>query len=756
MDTALHLLFPLIINLWLLGIQKPPITLKKIIDSSIVGGCISTVLLVVIGISGLDFVLFSRALFIIQFLFFSKGIITYFLNGIHKIFVVNPVWIVISVLIIKIAVLLLVRPIIDPDVVVSYIPFAQSTFLKSTIPHEDILTGEPISIPPPGGWINFSQAMAITNDVNTTIYKFLPLYYYIVLIAMVYSLTKHYYGGDIASLSVAVITVLPFNDEFIMTYALYPEIMFTMLFTYMFWKFKDKLDQANLIFICLSIALAILTKAQGVFFIPIYLSVVFLRQKNSLGKLFLLSIAALSIYLSLNPTKLNAVGFPPPNLGAALLIFVLITILGIWVNSSIKKLKKSETVISFNPAVIALTFSLLGFIWIGRSYAIFNTPFSDARESSIIVHQASTFLNKGKLYVANSSQYFALLFLGAFGTFFLIPKLLGFFFLIWHRKMIYITLGTALWFYYWVLFMGGVAATRYLLPCIPLISIAVALGINKMSNTIKAPSSLIVLVIGIISLSQSIFLSWNLGIGFFGYHTLKSFVSTIPNTNLTLTPKEYAISIASAINSHEENFLNYASTLFVIALLITVVSYLIVRLLNHIYSKHPYVVTSALMAMLLVPYITAVLTISEGKISNFSQQEKNKVYNYWGLQNIIIPFIKSNPTLLSKIIIFGPHIPLSYETGLQSRNIAVGFGLKDLGEILPERDLNTTFNFLKENGYNAFLVDGRLEMANKYRQMKNIYPSLGIFENDKYFYKAIGPTTANQWYLYIIKEASQI
>ncbi len=722
----------------------------SLVESAIIGLSISTILYTIIGLLPINFNLWAKVFFICQSILLARGIREIFKLKPFKIPKITPLGIIFIAVILKMMIFTIIRPIVDPDVTNSYLPFAQSTHLKSHIPTDTVLTREPMVVPPPGGWILFSVAMAVTNNPRTQAFKALPILHYLLFFAMNYFLCKEIFGKKLATLSSLVFTFLPFNDEFLMTFALYPEILFSALFVFIYRKSTQLLTTSSGISAGLALTTSFLLKFQGIFYYPIFFFLILSNKLTQRAKtLALAALVVTFIIFTIRPTIYTSASFALPNNVITVILSLAVILLG----NILHRKKIIGQNITKRVIIILGISSLLGFTWIIRNQIIYRVPFSDARPSTIPVHEVSQILNREPVSQSQKhSELAAPILLKSFGSLFLIPKALGLLVLLLPQYLNGFVLVSFMWYWIWILFMGSTASSRYLLPLVPLICIAVGLGAQFISRKLKVSAQYIVILLGLLSLTQSLLISWNMGISVLGYSKLKalaSAASTGSEITRNLTLKDYANVLLASLNSGEETFILHARTQILISTLLFI---FIVIFLKFSHLQKLSVKAALLISITYIfPYGLIVHSISGGNPLKFAQNEKLKVYNYWGLTNRVIPTLSTFTDQDSRIIVFGPRVPVSDETNLATINIDSGFGIRDLSAILTEKEPANVAKFLKDQKFKAFILDGHDAYLKRFELLKKTYPPFSIFQDTTYFSRVMSPSDDSTWYLYIIK-----
>ena len=258
-----------------------------------------------------------------------------------------------------------------------------------------------------------------------------------------------------------------------------------------------------------------------------------------------------------------------------------------------------------------------------------------------------------------------------------------------------------------------------------------------------------------LSLSQSMFLNWNFASLAFKRPQLRNISETLmgrvdKSETITKNFKESLINIAIKLNSPENKFGNHSSLLFISSVTALSIALVITMRLNKKQKMAPLFFSS----IFIIPYLLLALTVSGGDLSKYKTNFRRNIYTYWGFENKVLPLLTAIPKPKATVTVFGPTIPISFETGLGYRNIYNGFGMNEFTSILQERDYDLVARYLQSRNINSFLLFSDPTILNRFRMLKINYPAFEIFEDSKYFSLEVVPDSENSWYYYKSKEVS--
>lgn len=468
-------------------------------------------------------------------------------------------WTVVAAYVIKALLFLFLRPVIDSDVVVSYLPFARTAYLSDHIPSYNLYDTGAIMVPPVGGWILYSWIYSVSGSIFTESFRLLMFPFLMGSLAMTYLLGRTVADTRTARLGVIVFALLPLHDQVLFESVLFPDVMFAFLsliaFYFMVRLFYDEHRSHEVVSYSLIIGLAMGTsmwlKFQGVilyYFLVLFYILHFPAKRWV--RFFLLGLFAVPAIWSLD--RFAGIGFLKPSLFLTVVSAVLWAALLVWLAGNREAmLKRTRFPLS---GLVVIVGSLHGFVWLIRNQLLFGefTTLSWTQSAAVawvvgirravvqamavLAHQqpAAGLTRAAGLTGEGQAPFveWALLLLPALGTLWLLPKLVG----LWRSTsrnrppLLLLWIGT--WYLFWLFYLGG-ASERYLLPALPALAVVIATGVRSLVAALRllgtrwdrlarrylSSKAALWFVAGmaILSLSQSLFLSWNAGIIAYGY-----------------------------------------------------------------------------------------------------------------------------------------------------------------------------------------------------------------------------------------------
>jgi len=724
-------------------------------------------------------------------------------------FLERIILILIFVILIKIVGLYIINPITDSDIVASYLPFARSIIFFDHVPIRDMYTLKSMTIPPIGYPILLASYYSFANSVFFEGFRFLTLPFFLGILIMIYLFAKKVFGKErfYALVSVLVFLSLPVIDSMLLEWRLYPDIIFSFLALvvfYFFWfKFFDvskKLKFLLSLSIGLMVAASILLKSQGLLLLLILLF--FSSVKTGFKKFKFLPLVIL--FVGIIPSLMCVFGFG--NFGFSCLnpIYLLFyfIILFIVANSVIKT---SFLTRRGNDKFLLLIFllSLLGLLWFMRNLFYYGHPtFSYYTSLARMVGRLRATLfppSSGLRLNRQSFSFFSFFVFSGFGTFLILPKLVGFFEGITKKYSV-----LTLWFVVWYVFSDvylGRTSFRYLFMGIAIMTILITLGIKKIWELITKDADksrskyftvYFVMLHSVFSLSESLFLTWSYGAKFFSQKSLRNIAygrtsQTISNSSQAFLTKWLVTSnsktfspitlVAEKLFSDGKIFFtpiikSFSSflrivnvrpllcdyhdliSLFVIAFVVSILLiFLSCWFTKHFGKKMLIVFVFGVSVMMIAPYVVIVLLVSGGDVKEFPKVHEKLVYNYWGEASFVVPYLKENKSLASKVIFFGPPTALSYKTNIPVYNIIWSYSVSELSSVLFEKDRIKIYRHFKNNDFDFVVIYKKDGMLDSFKEKTVLFD---FFEDKNYFEKIEGLDDNILWTIYKRKELGDI
>ncbi len=749
---------------------------EKIIINLAVSVGILTSVLILVGLSPVSFRFFSQLIYwlnlfglILLFLFRKKTLLNYFRTlsiKFNKLFSGNLLDLLfislIVVFIVKILLFLLLKPIVDADVINYYLPFARTFYLEDKIPLYNFYDHTPVFSPPPGMSVLYSFAYSVAHSVFSESFRFFPLPFILGTVGVLYLMAKDFFGERGAQLTTLIFLFLPVWDALGMAGIFYPDIIFLFLSSVVFYLFlKIFAKRENSLFSAsiagLILGAALLFKFQGIF-LYYFLFLFGLRSLPVFGKKLniILASLALSPFL-IDKSKIGMGFFRQPSLPVFfILIIVLFWVLFIFLSQR----KNRQDWYHLKLVVFIFLFSLpWGAIWFLRNFFVFGHPFS-----LITPERIFTWGILNQIFPQITTQppltEWTLFLIPSLASFWLLPKL---FFIIgsfWRKRWILPLTLLVGWYVIWFFYLDA-TNDRHLLPIFPLVSLMIFGGIHliglKLFKGIKVYYfSLLVIILGaLFSFSQSLFIWWNLGVATYGNDIFHQIVNQTTGAVLP-PPILFLYRLLIVLNSQGELFLNRIPALSIISLFLSLLILLVatkslffIRFLIRFKKE----LVLAFCFFTLLPYMVTFYLVSDGNPIQFRQKEKEKVYNYWGLTGTVVPYLMKNTSPNEVVAYFGmPQVGLAYFSNLRVYNL-LG---EDLGVVFKpifyEENPQVIYSFLRTRQINYFAVNQNTASREVMKKFKGLTKIPQLLEDKRYFEQLIFPDNNHQWALYEIKK----
>ena len=667
----------------------------------------------------------------------------------------------------KVFVLFILRPMVDPDIVTSYLPYARTIFEENSVPAQDKYTLNPMALPPIGGPILYATTYVLSGNTFSESFRLFTLPFFVGLIILTYLLGKKIGGRLFGLVSTLIFLSLPWIDTMLLEWVIYPDLVFAFLGLSLFYFLEFHFFNAHRktknilgIFFGLILAASLLLKDQGIFLFFLLFLIIILRLRGNLFRILSLFFAILPfLLLFLKLPGLTYFAFDRASLTGLFFLsapFVFLATRRIFFD---RKVKPTEVII---PLFASLVLGILGSLWILRNIALYAHPVVPfLGEPLATTYEAILKLGIWSPAVNFELKEIQLFFLPVFGTLLLLPKILGLLASLFEKKLFQV----GFWFFAWysiVILYFGQANERYLSIVMPTLVVLIAYGIQvvrswlqnlfakKLNNFLPISS----ILFGITSLVQSTFLSWNIGSSLFPSLALRRSLFEEPASLTTsiFDIKHSFISLARLLNtrpglySREDVF-----QLLIIGLLSSLIILALVFFFLHLGVKR-YILFFGLISVIVLtfPYLAAIWNTSGGNVLAFTEKERNRIYSSSGLTTYIVPYLKENASKDSKVLVFGPDGPLSYHTYLTVWNLEFGYGLSGIKDFLDKEE-SEILTFINENKIEYFLLYDDEPSLAKFSKAKERSKFFQVLLDERYFEETVKSNEQNLWILFKLK-----
>ena len=665
----------------------------------------------------------------------------------------------------KVFVLFILRPMVDPDIVTSYLPYARTIFEENSVPAQDKYTLNPMALPPIGGPILYATTYVLSGNTFSESFRLFTLPFFVGLIILTYLLGKKIGGRLFGLVSTLVFLSLPWIDTMLLEWVIYPDLIFAFLglslFYFLEFHFFDaprKTKNILGIFFGLILATSLLLKDQGIFLSFLLFLIIILRLRGNLFRLLSLFFAILPfLLLFLKIPGLTYFAFDRASLTGLLFLSAPFIFLATRRIVFGRKIKPTDVII---PLFVSLILGILGSLWILRNIALYAHPVVPFLGGTLSGYYEA-FLKLGIYSPAVNFELeeIQLLFLPVFGTLLLLPKILGLLTSLFEKKLIQV----GFWFFAWhsiVILYFGQANERYLSIVMPTLAVLIAYGISilglwlqnlsfkKLNNFLPISS----ILFGAASLTQSTFLSWNLGSNLFPSFALRRrlFEEPLPASLTTsiVDIKHSFISLARLLNTRPGVYSREdVIQLLIIGLLSSLIILALALVFLHFsFKRYSFFLGFISVIIFTFPYLATIWNISEGNVLAFTEKERNKIYSSRGLTTQVVPNLRENASNDSKVLVFGPDNGLSYYTHLVAWNLEFGYGLSGIKDVLNQ-DEEEIIEFMDKNKIEYFLLYNDEPSLTKFSRAKERSSFFEFLENSKYFEVIIQPDNENFWLL---------
>jgi hypothetical protein len=566
---------------------------------------------------------------------------------------------------------LLIKAMIDWDVVAQYLPISRLMYTQNSFPltYLGLHNIQQQGLSALYGFIYSNSSSLLSEN-----FRLLPIFFIIISLVLVYGIAKLFVDSKIAKLAIIIYCLLPVFDSSLIWFSFYPDFLFAILSAAIFYLLFKYIKTNNLIFgmfAGLAFGLSSWFKPQSFWLFPVILLSILPLMKNRSLRILIAIIAPFIILFGALP--LSFLGgssrvllstltstFESNRLFFFLSLVLLISLIVIYNEKGAKSLAISKR--SFFKTLIVLFGVALPFflIWYLRNYFTFGTFLWNASINDPNYQWALTILPPtitgnppGEFYLAN--LLFPLI-LPYFATAFLFPKILGLIGLI--RK----NSETAM-FYTWpisyfliyFLFVNDVINERYLLPIAPFIAIFSAIGIYYIVTKLKKSPNIEIMVLlslffGLFSIAQSRVLS----------EFTNSYLDSVSNyflriIDLVNVPRSILNGSGLSISSLGSqllgllffgiviSFIGLSLLIFIVVSDTTLDLKILKQKLKIPFKKfaHFSLVLVMLSFTLIIPYFAITYNSTKGNIGTFANYER-ETYGFGNLYSNILPFLAEN------------------------------------------------------------------------------------------------------------------
>lgn len=658
----------------------------------------------------------------------------------------------------------ILRPVVDADITDSYLPLARSIIIHDNIPSHNYYDNRPFIIPPVGGPVLFAFYYALAGNIKTEAFKFINIPSFLGFLIMTFYLLKKYLPDRMSLIGVFMVSTIPLLEDLIFSAGLYPDFIFSFTTALVFWLLTSVLSQnshkqktVELIIIGFVLTGSLLLKYQAVFLYMIVFFILLSAVSDYIVRFVTLPLIFTPLLIS-HFTGGNAfVRVQDFTYLAGFIILLCICILYHGWSDIRNDIPKKDLLISLLISLVGFSFLIhtsfsLGGVTeknISRSWAI-------SQEETIGVKPEG-----GNALIA----WFILL-SPALAIFWFIPKIIGLYEIISNRNTVLPVFILIVWYIYWVIVLGG-ADPKWLLPISPYLALLIILGLKKLYPNHQWREKIIYAGI-IFTLVSSKFIFWNLGALSLGSSKLRQVANNVSagkeSNTLSLAPIQSIIRSqllfpVRLLIDRIETFIFKAIYLLtsrdsihnqdiLLLILFAVLSLAFMSLISRIFNK--YVLSITIILMVVISYGLIFYKVSGGNVFAFSPNEQKLLFNYWGQNSVIIPYLKSNAKSEDVILTFSIPTGLSYYTGLHVYNLQYGGGLSMFYSVFNENNSDRIYEFYKKNHIRFVIIQVSAESQERFELLKKTSRIFDVLDNGRYSALRISPTDNISWEVYEI------
>lgn len=650
------------------------------------------------------------------------------------------------------------RPVTGADVIDNYLPLARTMIQEDRAPIRNFYDNSPFIIPPIGGPALFAYYYAISGNLQSEVFKFMNIPLFIGIVIISYLIYIEHLPKKYSLLAILIFMSIPLVEDLVFTAGLYPDIAFNFLILCCLWmitNFLKNSQQQNitiLFIICgLSLAATMLLKYQAVFFWVIgafLLGMIYLSQR---WKYIALLILYLPFFLSFLIGDENIYNSNPYIMTTAI---ILVGIIGIFF---IRNYTQSIKVSFSWHTLVMVILTLLGLSFIVRTYLIFG-GLIDTEQHHLWISKIHRQISSMVKY--NQDNYFkisTIFFDPSLSIFYLLAKITGLWKVLYKKSYLPVFLILTIYYLWWVVLLGG-ESIRWFFPIVPYLVIIIILGLMTLVPDFHKMKK-IVFWGSFFNLFSSKFIFWNLAVMLFGSQTLRSSTDFVKTTGINnLLPKITTLNHFSIPNifinklykllfilsSRTSLEFSDVTQIMIYGIIIFLFSLMMVKWLKKAKKE------LLILIFILLSYGLTFMTVSRGNILNFPENEKKYLFDYWGQDISLIPYLKNHADKDDIVIAFSDPSGLSYYTNLRVYSIEYGFGLSLFYPIFYEDNLDKIRQYYLQHRIRYIAIRNYGTSPEKYKNLKKLSRIFDIIDYSYYSKAILIPDEQSYWYLYEI------
>lgn len=761
---------------WMMLAVSPLISLSIVTSVSVVTGFF---------IPGF-FILGSKLLFILLAflsLLTLRNSHTIFRN-LSSSFVNLPIIQIVGVILALFGLLFILRPITDGDIVESYLPLGRSIVKNNSIPYYNFYDSRPFIIPPPGSPLLFAYYYAVSGNLQSEVFRYINIPYLLGYIILSYFLMRKYLTIRESRLSVVLLLTFPFLEDFIFQSSLYPDFIFSYACLAVFYFTLEITSQPRknhsawwYLLIGLGLFISVLFKYQAVFLFFLSFSLLVKPFLNKYTKYMILAVMFSPIiffkYFNIMPY-----GNADRNIYLFFIFtLILITLKFIQVQSPFVK----PGAWGAGRFLLSYIIGITGAIYILRNFLHFHglNDSSPAYTWAVTVGASIGMLSE----TGSTLDAWSLFLAPLLSLFWLLPKIAGIVISFLKKEMVIPLFILLSWYAYWVLVLGA-QDVKWLFPVLPFVSLVIYIGLKKIFKEFEKIYRAVIHSLFFVLLSSK-FIFWNLAALSFGNDHIRNYANQpgegdISSAVLRIGRGEgdfwesifsrtdyipFGNKIISSLImpladffklSFNSIFRNITDSVYILSshisldprslnqlLILSVVLFLMIYLMVKTIKNHYFI--KAVPIIFISIYLMVIFYVSNGNPFKFSGLEKAALFDYWGQNSALVPFLKGHAGSEDKILTFGTPGGLSYFTDLHTYNLQYGGGVKLFYDIRSVTDLRVIYGFFKQQKIRYICILKYGQSGEDFIKFKDMITAIGIVGDNRYTRIVLQPDKNNFW-----------
>jgi glutaredoxin-related protein len=581
----------------------------------------------------------------------------------------------------------------------------------------------------------------------TEAFKLINLPFFLGFVYLSYKLFRRHFNYKISLLGAVILLTMPIIEDTVFTASLYPDLIFAFLALYSFEILFENIDivskKRNLYFVffgLLNITMMYL-KYQALFIWLLNFIYILKARLNKqwivTGVIFIPFL--LRFVLDKKSDLLNIYN---------IFLFIITFCLTFFIQ---KNTNKKFYITKINILVI-LFLLIIGMFPIIRNYYLYGGFEDYTKHYNWINEIQIKSIIKLKTESTIFNHLFDIFINPKISLVYVIPMILGLITSFLDKKKHAITYIFLIYYFWWLIFLKG-ETIRWLLPIIPIITFYILVGLKYIFKQYKSIEKYI-LCSTIFLLLSSKMIIWTLASDYIGTQNIRKYylgdMDSFSNIINPLNKSSFSnyifnetVNFIYALSSRTEITKYQFKYLFLYIIFTFLFSTILIQK-KYIRNKLLYIIP------VVSVYCLFFIKIFHYNYVNSSDFIADKLFNYWGQSQFIVPYIRDNSTNNDVTLLFSDPTGMAYFTNSKVLNMYYGYGIGFFKGIFYQRNIQEIYEFYKKNNIKFVAILNYGVNTEKFKNLKKNTEIFDIIENNKYFKIVKFPDNDNYWYLYEI------